>query len=83
MRSRAIIAFMAGMLLPLGCGGGQTDPNEPGPMEKAGEAVDEAADDVGDTAEEGVDKTGDAIGEAGEEVDEATEDEPAPPPPDE
>ncbi len=83
MRIEAITALVAGMLLPIGCGGGQNTPKEPGPMEKAGEAVDEAAEDVGDTAEEGVDKTGDAIGEAGEEVDEATEDEPAPPPPDE
>ena len=83
MRFRAITAFMAGVLLPFGCGGGQTDPKEPGPMEQAGEAIDEAADDVGDTAEEGVDKTGDAIGEAGEEVDEATEEVPVPPPPDE
>jgi hypothetical protein len=59
------------------CGGSQSEPNTPddGPIESAGESVDEAADAVEESAEGADDDTGDAVGEAGEAVDEETEDE--------
>lgn len=46
---------------------------EKGPMEKAGEKVDDAAEKTGDAIEDAAEKTGDAIEDAGDEIEEATD----------
>jgi hypothetical protein len=71
------VATVAGALAA--CGGSARTPEEPdtygeGPMEEAGEEIDEAAEDTGDATEEAVDDTGDALEEAGDEIEEETED---------
>lgn len=55
---------VSSVLLVLGCAGSQKDPEDPdrdGPMEDAGEAVDEAAEDAADATEDAADDAGDAI----------------------
>ena len=65
MRNLTIALFTA--VLSLGfataCGG-----QDEGPMERAGEAVDEAADNVGEAARDAADAAGDAIDDAKEKV---------------
>lgn len=77
MRTYGLIMILGVTLAVPACGGDQKQPETPeqGPMESAGEAVDEAADDVGETTEDVVDETGDAIGDTGDAIDEETEDE--------
>jgi hypothetical protein len=50
----------------IACGGSDKPAKEPeqGPMEKAGESVDEGAEKAEDKAEEGADKAGDAVEKA-------------------
>jgi len=52
------------VLLVVGCAGSRKDPEDldrDGPMEDAGEAVDEAAEDAADATEDAADDVGDAI----------------------
>lgn len=58
------------------CGGKDKPAEEPeGPMEKAGEAVDDTASDVEDAAEKTVEDVGEAAGDTGDAVREGTKDE--------
>jgi uncharacterized protein YjbJ (UPF0337 family) len=56
----------------LGCGGSQP-PQPEGPAEKAGKAVDDAADEVKEKTEDAADKAGDKVEEAGDKVEKATD----------
>jgi hypothetical protein len=60
--------------LSLAACGGNKEPAE-GPMENAGEKVDEAASDTKDGAEKAAEKTGEAVEDAGDKVKETTKDE--------
>lgn len=66
--------FCAVALTALGCGGSNKEAEDPsaleedGPMEDAGESVDETAEDVEEGTEEAVDETGEAMEDAGEEL---------------
>jgi hypothetical protein len=64
-------------LLVVGCGGSQTPADEPqdGPVEKAGESVDEGAHEVKETGEKAAEETGEAVEKAGDKVEEETKDE--------
>jgi hypothetical protein len=69
--------WMATMLVAscvalMGCKKKEPEHTE-GPMESAGEEVDETADDVGDATEEAVDDTGDAMEETGDKVEDKTD----------
>ncbi len=78
MRIKHLPELMIAGLLGVGCGGSQEPaeaPDAEGPMEEAGEAVDEAAEDVEDVAEEAAEDVGEAAEEAGDELEEATSDE--------
>ncbi len=61
----------------VGCASDQKHADEPndGPMERAGETVDDAAEDVEQGAEDAVDATGEAAGSAGDSIEDATSDE--------
>lgn len=66
--SALAVLLVALLALPLaGCA------EEKGPMEKAGEKVDDAIDEVTDTAEDIGDEIGDAVEDVGEEVEDATD----------
>lgn len=60
---------LASTLLLAACG--KKDKHE-GPMESAGEEVDNAAADVSEKTEEGAEDTGDAVEEAGDAVQDET-----------
>jgi len=57
--------FAVGLLSGIGC-------KEKGPMEKAGEKIDKAAEATADKAKEGAKAVGDAAEKAGEKIKEAT-----------
>jgi hypothetical protein len=64
VRTFACAAGVIGFLLALGCAGSHKDPepiDRDGPVEDAGEAVDEAAEDAADATEDAADDAGDAI----------------------
>ncbi|MCA9626327.1 MAG: YtxH domain-containing protein [Myxococcales bacterium] len=71
------LAMFSALAFNMGCSSDQKHVDEPseGPMENAGETVDDAAEDVEQGAEDAVDATGDAVESAGDSVGEATEDE--------
>jgi hypothetical protein len=60
--------------LALAACGGNKEPAD-GPMEHAGEKVDEAAHDTKEGAEKATEKTGEAVENAGDKVKDATKDE--------
>jgi predicted small lipoprotein YifL len=60
--------------LSLAACGGNKEPAE-GPMENAGEKVDQAAEDTKEGAEKASEKTGEALENAGDDVKDATKDE--------
>ena len=68
--------FLASLLisLPMAACGGNKEPAE-GPVENAGEKVDEAASDTKEGAEKATEKTGEAVENAGDKVKDATKDE--------
>lgn len=56
------------------CGGDQKTPEEPeGPMENAGEQVDEAAEDTGEAAEEAADEADEAVEDAADKTEDAAD----------
>lgn len=57
--------------MALGCGGSKSPPE--GPAERAGKAVDNAANDAKEGAKDAAEKTGDAVEEAGDKVEEKTD----------
>jgi len=68
--------FLASLLitLPMVACGGSKEPAE-GPVENAGEKVDDAASDTKEGAEKASEKTGEAVEDAGDKVKDATKDE--------
>lgn len=57
-----------------GCGSDQKTPEEPeGPMENAGEKVDEAAEETGDAAEEAADEADEAVEDAADKTEDAAD----------
>lgn len=60
--------------IPLVACGGNKEPAD-GPAEKAGEKVDNAAEDTKEGAEKAAEKTGEAVENAGDKVKDATKDE--------
>lgn len=73
MKNSILLASVVASLSLVACGGS----NEPadGPVEHAGEKVDEAAHETKEGAETAAEKTGEAVESAGDEVKEATKDE--------
>lgn len=71
------LAMFTALAMTVGCSSDQKHPEEPsdGPMERAGESVDDAAEDVEQGAEDAVEATGEAAEDAGAAIGEATEDE--------
>jgi len=57
--------FVVGLVAGVGC-------KEKGPMEKAGESIDKAAEKTADKAKEGVEAVGDAAEKAGDKIKDAT-----------
>jgi hypothetical protein len=68
--------FLASLLisLPMSACGGSKEPAD-GPVEKAGEKVDDAASETKEGAEKASEKTGEAVENAGDKVKDATKDE--------
>jgi hypothetical protein len=60
---------LAALLLASGLAFGLTACDEQGPLEEAGEEVDEAFEDAGDGIDDAVDDAADAIEDAGDEID--------------
>lgn len=73
MKHSMLLASLLTGLSIAACGGNK-EPAE-GPMENAGEKVDEAASDTKDGAEKAAEKTGEAVEDAGDKVKETTKDE--------
>jgi hypothetical protein len=73
MRQSMLLASLLTGLSLLACGGNK-EPAE-GPVENAGEKVDEAAADTKQGAEDAAEKTGEAVEDAGDKVKEETKDE--------
>ena len=73
------LAITITLLLALGhvaCGSDQSAPAEPdGPMESAGEEVDEAAEDTSDAAEEAGDEMEESMDDAADETEDALDEE--------
>ena len=71
------LTVTVGLIMALGlagCGGDQKEPAEPeGPMENAGEEVDEAAEDTADAAEEAADETDEAVEDAADKTEDAAD----------
>lgn len=69
--------YGVGLLVALGlvaCGSDQKEPVEPdGPMESAGEEVDEAAEDTAEATDEAAEDVEEEVEEAAEETEEAME----------
>ena len=70
---RRLVSKIAVVGLALGLGLGATACKEKGPMEKAGEAVDEAVEDIKDAGQGTMEKAGEEIDEAVEATKEAVE----------
>jgi hypothetical protein len=73
MRNRMFLASLL-FTLPLAACGGNKEPAD-GPVEKAGEKVDDAASETKEGAEKAAEKTGEAMEDAGDKVKETTKDE--------
>jgi hypothetical protein len=73
MRQSLLLASLVSVLSLIACGGS----NEPadGPVEHAGEKVDNAADATVEGAEKATEKTGEALESAGDKAKDATKDE--------
>jgi hypothetical protein len=70
---RRLISLVAVSALALTLGGGLTACKEQGPMEKAGEAVDNAVEDMKDVGQGTMEKAGEDADEAIEKAKEAVE----------
>lgn len=73
MRQSMLLASLLTGFSMLACGGNK-EPAD-GPVEHAGEKVDEAAADTKEGAEKAAEKTGEAVEDAGDKVKEGTKDE--------
>lgn len=73
MRNHVILASVLAGLSLLACGGNK-EPAD-GPIEHAGEKVDDAAEATKEGAEKAAEKTGEAVEKAGDKVKDATKDE--------
>ncbi len=73
MRNTLLLASVLSGLSLLACGGSK-EPAD-GPVEHAGEKVDEAAHDTKEGVEKATEKTGEAIENAGDKIKEKTKDE--------
>ena len=73
MATKILVTALVSALSLLACGGSK-EPAD-GPVEQAGENVDEAAEDTGEAVEKGVEETGEAVESAGDKVKEETKDE--------
>jgi hypothetical protein len=73
MRHSIFLASILTSVSLIACGGNK-EPAE-GPVENAGEKVDEAAADTAEGAENAAEKTGEAVENAGDKVKEETKDE--------
>ena len=73
MRQSMLLASILTGFSLLACGGNK-EPAD-GPVEQAGESVDNAASETAEGAENAAEKTGEAVENAGDEVKEATKDE--------
>jgi hypothetical protein len=68
---------VAGVMMAVACGGSREPAEHPeGPMEAAGEDVDQAAEETRESLEEAGEETGDALEEAGDTIEDQTEREP-------
>lgn len=67
------LAVLSAVVLTVACSS-QQPAKEPGPMEKAGAAVDEGAEDAKDSAKKAGEKVGDATEKAGDKIQEKTKD---------
>ena len=70
MRNLTIVLFTAVLSLGFATACGQDE----GPMESAGQAMDEAADNVGDAARDAADAAGDAARDAADAAGDAVDD---------
>ena len=73
MRNSLLLASVLSGLSLLACGGNK-EPAD-GPVEHAGEKVDEAAHDTKEGVEKATEKTGEAVENAGDKIKEKTKDE--------
>ncbi|MGE0326261.1 MAG: hypothetical protein AB7K71_22255 [Polyangiaceae bacterium] len=75
--SLTTLAMFTALAMNVGCSSDQKHPEDPndGPMERAGETVDDTAEDVEQGAEDAVEATGEAAEDAGDSIGEATKDE--------
>jgi hypothetical protein len=73
MRQSLLLASLVSALALIACGGNK-EPAD-GPVEQAGEKVDNAADATVDGAEKATEKTGEALESAGDKAKETTKDE--------
>lgn len=73
MRNPILLASVLAGLSLVACGGSK-EPAD-GPVERAGENVDEAAHETKEGAEHAAEKTGEAVEEAGDKVKQETKDE--------
>lgn len=73
MRNSMLLASLLSGLSLVACGGNK-EPAD-GPVEQAGESVDNAAEETKEGAEKASEKTGEAVENAGDKVKEATKDE--------
>lgn len=71
---KSLCLISLGVGLALAACGGSKEPAD-GPMEHAGEKVDNAAEDTKEGAEKASEKTGEAVENAGDKVKDATKDE--------
>jgi hypothetical protein len=73
MRNSILLGSLLAGLSLVACGGSK-EPAD-GPVEQAGEKVDNAAEDTKEGAEKAAEKTGEAVENAGDKVKEETKDE--------
>jgi hypothetical protein len=73
MRTPIVLTSLLAALALVACGGNK-EPAD-GPMERAGESVDDAADDTAEGAEKAAEDTGEALEDAGDKVKSETKDE--------
>ena len=73
MRKPILLATILSALSLVACGGSK-EPAD-GPVERAGEKVDDAAHETKEGAEKAAEKTGEAVEDAGDKVKEETKDE--------
>jgi len=73
MRQSLLLASLVSALSLIACGGNK-EPAD-GPVEHAGEKVDDAAEATKEGAEKAAEKTGEAVENAGDKVKETTKDE--------